>query len=147
MSDRTTAHSTFSLERNYDVPPERVFAAWSDPEAKARWFGAAEHELDFRIGGGEVNRARLDNGNRVTFQSWYRDIVPGERIVYDSTLTMEDTLSTVSITSVQLEATPKGTRLVLVEQGTYLDGQEQPAWREEGTGQWLDALGSELSTA
>ena len=48
----TVLHSTFSLERTYPVPPERVFAAWADPAAKKRWFvSKGEHELDFRAGG------------------------------------------------------------------------------------------------
>ncbi|MFD9869087.1 hypothetical protein ACFXI8_26565 [Streptomyces niveus] len=38
-----------------------------------------------------------------------------------------------------------GTRLVLTEQGTFLDDQEQPEWRERGTGDWLDALGRETA--
>jgi hypothetical protein len=33
---------------------------------------------------------------------------------------------------------------VLTEQGAYLDGLEDPAWREQGTGQQLDALDTEL---
>jgi hypothetical protein len=37
-----------------------------------------------------------------------------------------------------------GTRLVLTEQGVYLDGLEDPGWREQGTGQQLDALATEL---
>jgi hypothetical protein len=45
---------------------------------------------------------------------------------------------------VEFEPAEGGTRLVLTEQGTFLDGQEDPAWREQGTGQWLDALGTEL---
>jgi hypothetical protein len=32
------------------------------------------------------------------------------------------------------------TKVVLVESGAYLDGRELPGWREEGTGDWLDAL-------
>jgi len=46
-----------------------------------------------------------------------------------------------------VELSPAGdsTRLVLTEQGTYLDGLEQPSWREQGTGGWLDALGAELN--
>jgi hypothetical protein len=37
-----------------------------------------------------------------------------------------------------------GTRLVLTEQGAYLDGREQPAWREQGTADHLEALAGEL---
>ena len=36
--DRYVTHATFSLERSYPAPPARVFAAWADPAAKARWF-------------------------------------------------------------------------------------------------------------
>ncbi len=42
-------------------------------------------------------------------------------------------------------ADPAAARLVLTEQGTFLDGREEPAWRERGTGDWLDALGRALA--
>jgi len=51
---------------------------------------------------------------------------------------------TVSLTTVELTANGDTTRLVLTEHGAYLDGHEQPAWRQQGTGQWLDALAAEL---
>jgi uncharacterized protein YndB with AHSA1/START domain len=146
MSDRSVLHATFSLERFYTAPPDKVFAAWADPEAKARWFAGpgAEHELDFRVGGQEVNRGSHEGGPPLIFESLYRDIVAGERIVYTSALSAGGVLATVSLTTVEFEAAEGGTRLVLTEQGTFLDGREDPAWREQGTGQWLDALGAEL---
>ncbi|MET7991203.1 SRPBCC domain-containing protein [Amycolatopsis sp. NPDC005232] len=132
-------HSTFTLERRYPAPPARVFAAWADPAAKASWFGGSEHSLDFRVGGREVN-----HGGDLTFTSDYHDIVDGERIVYASTLSRPDTVTTVSVTTVELVPDGAGTRLVLTEQGTFLDGHEEPAWREQGTGDWLDKLGAHL---
>ena len=147
MSEHSIAHSTFSLERTYRVAPQLVFAAWSDPGAKARWFGVpgGEHELDFRVGGREVNRAQLDNGVQMEFESFYRDIVPDERIVYASTLSADDVVATVSTTTIQIESAPEGARLLLIEQATFLDGREQPDWRQRGTSDWLDRLGPELS--
>jgi hypothetical protein len=38
-----------------------------------------------------------------------------------------------------------GTRLILTEQGAFLDGREEPAWREQGTAAQLDALAKELT--
>jgi uncharacterized protein YndB with AHSA1/START domain len=145
MTERSAIHSTFSLERHYGVPPARVFAAWADPAAKARWFAgpASEHELDFRVGGLEVASGRHD-GQRLTFESRYADIVPDQRIVYTSTLHADDTLMTVSLTTVELSAEGGGTRLLLAEQGTFLDGLEQPGWREQGTRDQLGALDGEL---
>jgi uncharacterized protein YndB with AHSA1/START domain len=146
MSDHSVVHSTFSLERTYDAGPERVFGAWADPAAKARWFaGPAEaHELDFRVGGRELTRGRSNSGAPVEFNSMYRDIVPGQRIVYASTLSADGTVSTVSITTIEIEGTAEGTRLLLTEQATFLDGREDPRWRQQGTSDWLDALGPEL---
>jgi uncharacterized protein YndB with AHSA1/START domain len=42
VTDRSVTHATFVVERSYDAPPARVFAAWADPEAKARWFASPE---------------------------------------------------------------------------------------------------------
>jgi uncharacterized protein YndB with AHSA1/START domain/DNA-binding transcriptional ArsR family regulator len=145
MTDRSVIHSSFEIERTYPVPTARVFAAWADPAVKARWFAAGgSHELDFRVGGREVNRTRRDDGVVLTFASEYRDIVEGERIVYTSTLCTDDTPATVSLTTVQFRSTGDGTELVLVEQDSFLDGHEHPSWRERGTDGWLTALGEEL---
>src|SRR4029079_1343654 len=172
--DHNVTHATFTLERSYPVPPARVFAAWAEPAAKASWFtpgpgfghaldfriGGREeatrgpgrrpgigHELDFRIGGREVATGGPDGGPVMTFETFYRDIVPDQRIVYTSTLSTETDLMTVSLTTV--EFTPGadgGTRLVLTEQGAFLDGREQPAWREQGTADQLEALAGQLKT-
>jgi uncharacterized protein YndB with AHSA1/START domain len=145
MTDRCVVHSTFSLERVYEASTGRVFAAWADPAAKARWFSPdGPHELDFRVGGREVNRARNQDGQVLTFESRYHDIVAGQRIAYTSTLSVGENVVTVSLTTVELTPDSDTTRLVLTEHGAFLDGHEQPAWREQGTGQWLDALAAEL---
>ena len=146
--DRFVTHATFTLERSYPAPPARVFAAWADPAAKARWFTPEPdfgHELDFRVGGREVARGGQPGGPPMTFESLYRDIVPDERIVYTSTLAEGDDLVTVSLTTVEFSPADGGTRLVLTEQGAFLDGREQPAWREQGTAAQLEALAKELA--
>lgn len=147
-SVHSVTHSTFTLERDYPAAPARVFAAWADPTAKAHWFAGpdAEHELDFRVGGREtVHGHHRESGVSLTFEATYRDVVPNERLVYASTLFAGDILSTVSITTVEFRPSDTGTRLVLTEQGTFLDGQERPDWRERGTGHQLDALGKQLA--
>ncbi|MEQ0563545.1 SRPBCC domain-containing protein [Amycolatopsis sp. NEAU-NG30] len=142
----TVLHSTFTLERTYPASPERVFAAWADPAAKARWFGGETHELDFRVGGRERTGGHTPDGKQLTAASTYHDIVPGERIVYSTTLTGDDVLATVSLTTVELLAEGEATRLVLTEQDTFLDGAEKPEWREQGTSDWLTKLGKELES-
>ena len=45
----TVTHATFTLERVYPAPPQRVFAAWSDPAAKARWFAGEKDRKSTRL--------------------------------------------------------------------------------------------------
>jgi len=145
MTHHSVTHATFCLERTYQASADQVFAAWADPAAKARWFAGpdSDHQLDFRVGGREVNHGHHE-GSLLTFESFYRDIIPGERIVYTSTLSENDAVATVSLTTVIFTTAEDGTRLILTEQGTFLDDREQPSWREQGTSDWLDALAAEL---
>jgi uncharacterized protein YndB with AHSA1/START domain len=144
MTDHVVKHSTFTLERTYAASPAAVFAAWSDRDTKANWFAAEDrrYTLDFRVGGTEAVHGRV--GADLVARSEYHDIVPNERIVYTTALFTNNVLSTVSLTTVQFDRDGDGTRLVLTEQGTFLDDQEKPEWREQGTGDWLDALGRQV---
>jgi uncharacterized protein YndB with AHSA1/START domain len=141
MSNRSTEHGTFTVTRTYPVPPARVFAAWSSREAKAQWFGAPGYELDFRVGGAERNGGGPPGGPVYTYDATYRDIVDGERIVYDYVMSADDELISVSVTTVVFSPAPSGTTLTITEQGVFLDGADTPAVREKGTGELLDALG------
>jgi uncharacterized protein YndB with AHSA1/START domain len=147
MSKRSVEHATFVIERTYDASPARVFAAWADPAAKARWFGpdeSGEYELDFRIDGREINRGNGPDGEVYTYDARYRDIVPDERIVYAYDMYRDETRISVSLATVVFEAHGEGTRLVFTEQGAFLDGQDKPEYREDGTGQLLESLAAEL---
>jgi uncharacterized protein YndB with AHSA1/START domain len=142
MTDHSVKHSTFTLERTYAASPAQVFAAWADRETKARWFAPhdAAYALDFRVGGAEAAHGRTDDGAEIVAESVYRDIRAGERIVYTTLLYGRGVLATLSVTTVEFLPDGTGTHLVLTEQGTFLDDQEQPEWRQHGTGDWLDAL-------
>lgn len=48
------------------------------------------------------------------------------------------------VTTVELRPADGGTQLVLTGQGTFLDGREEPGWREHGAGEQLEALGGQL---
>jgi uncharacterized protein YndB with AHSA1/START domain len=147
MTTRSAEHATFVIERTYDAPPARVFAAWSSREAKSRWFGApdvAAYTLDFRVGGGESNRGGPHEGTVYTYESTYHEIVPDERIVYSYTMDAGETRISVSVATVEFAPAGGGTTLTLTEQGVFLDEGDTPAVREGGTKALLDALGDAL---
>jgi uncharacterized protein YndB with AHSA1/START domain len=148
MTTRSVTHSTVTLEREYDAGPAEVFRAWSDPAMKARWFAGdgTEHALDFRVGGLETARGHHD-GNLISFDTTYHEIVTDERICYTSTMTMSNVVTTTSLTTIEFVPNREGTRMVLTEHGAYLDGHELPEWREEGTSSQLDNLAKALADA
>jgi uncharacterized protein YndB with AHSA1/START domain len=134
-----------------DVPVAETFRAWADPRLKARWFaGSAEalgagYELDFRIGGREVNRVGPPGGPIYTFESEFRDIIPEQRIVYTNEMYADEARISVSVVTIQFRSQGATTQLVLTEQGVFLDGHDAAAQREEGTRSLLDSLASILN--
>src|SRR5579883_1515062 len=146
MSARSVTHATFVIERSYPVAPARVFAAWADPAAKARWFAGPDesqsgpHELDFRVGGRERVSGGPPGGPVHSYDARYHDIVPNDRIISSYDMYMDETRISSSLATVEFLAAGSGTRLIYTEQGAFLDGHDTPAQREHGTAELLDAL-------
>jgi uncharacterized protein YndB with AHSA1/START domain len=146
MTLSTVAHETFVIERIYDTPVAQTFQAWADPLLKARWFaGSADaleagYELDFRVGGREVNRGGPPGGPVYTFESEFRDIVPEQRIVYTNEMYADAARISVSVATIQFRSDEARTHLIFTEQGVFLDGHDTVAQREEGTRSLLDSL-------
>lgn len=137
-------HATFVVERSYALSSARVFAAWADPELKARWFcePGGHYELDFRVGGRKINRDGTPGGPGYTYAAEYRDIVPNERIVYTYELHAAEALAPVSSPAWPLGATEgHGTEMTLTEQIAALDGLDTAAARERDMRSLLGRLG------
>jgi uncharacterized protein YndB with AHSA1/START domain len=144
-------HADFTIERRYECTPRQTFSAFADPELKRQWFANpgnwSEHdwELDFRVGGGEINSGGDPGGTHHAFKSRFHDIVANERIVFAYDLLHDHRLFSVSLTTIEFFADGDGTRLVFTEQGAFFDDLEDPPEREHGTGKLLDALGRFLA--
>ena len=152
MTDRSVTHATFVLEHLYPVPPARVFDAWADAAAKTRWFAgaldpaAAPMAMDFRVGGTERAVSHADDGQVIVYEGLFRDIVPGERIVVANWIDVDGQRISVSQFTAEFQAYGNGTRLVVTEQGAYLDGHDSPDSRAIGIRAQLAALAAELDT-
>jgi uncharacterized protein YndB with AHSA1/START domain len=145
MTNRSVAHGSFTIERVYAAPPQRVFAAWASQAAKDRWYGSGDdflastdrYTLDFRVGGLERLDGMLPNGHAFGYEAFYQDIVDDERIVMSYDVRVDGRRASVSLMTVELAGVSGGTKLVLTEQGAFLDGLDTNDSRQDGA---LDSL-------
>jgi uncharacterized protein YndB with AHSA1/START domain len=155
MPDRSAVPAMFTIERVCPVPPAQAFAAFADPEAKARWQDSPETEVvddsdgyiefDFRVGGHERFAFAMD-GVTYSYDAEYFDIVPDQRIVYHYTMHADGKPDSISIVTIEFRADGAGTALTYTDQGVFLDGMDDPALRERGTTDLLDSLVHCLTT-
>jgi uncharacterized protein YndB with AHSA1/START domain len=150
MTLATVVHETFVIERDFDVPVAQLYRAWADPALKARWFAGsagalgAGYEIDFQVGGHEVNRGGPPGGPIYTYESQFRDIVPEQRIVYTYEMHVAGVRLSVSVATVEFLSRGAMSRLVVTEQGVFLDGHDTVAQREHGTRALLESLAATL---
>jgi uncharacterized protein YndB with AHSA1/START domain len=154
----TVTHSTFTIERSYPTTPERVFAAFADPQKKRRWYADANgrqaeiFEMDFRVGGSDRTQSRLGPdtpfpGIALTNHSTYQDIQPNRRIVLAYTMSLGDRRISASLATVEFLATDKGTDLIFTDQGAFFEGSDGPKMREQGWNHLLDGIAAEVIEA
>ncbi|CAN7367000.1 SRPBCC domain-containing protein [Variovorax sp. LjRoot84] len=85
---RDEERPSLTLRRHYEVAPDKVWRAWTDPQALKLWFGPAEivsvpvSEIDLRVGG-RFRVVMLEaNGERHEVGGVYREIVPNRKLVF-----------------------------------------------------------------
>lgn len=137
-------HDTFTIERTYRATAKQVYAAWSNIDAKAKWFAgpegwtSTERTLDFRVGGQERVGGTFPDGVRTSlFVATYFDIVEDKRILYTYEMYVSGKKISVSLVSIELfPGEGGGTRMVVTEHGAYFGGKEEAVSRIAGS-EWL----------
>jgi uncharacterized protein YndB with AHSA1/START domain len=148
MNDVITTHDTVRLTKTYDATAARVFAAWSQTPALARWYvpgdgtwdlNVVEHE--FRVGGRKHLTFGPKGGPRYSEDCRYEDIVPGRRICFSMTIASETARLTTSMVTVELIAKGARTDLILTDQVAILDGSDGPTGIREREKGWSETIG------
>ncbi len=134
------------LARSYPVAPEKVWRAWTDPQALRQWFRPNASfaipvvETDVRVGGGFRILMTDAKGEEFDLTGVYREVVPERKLVM--TWGWKNQPGQESLVTVTLRPSGQGTQLELRHE-RYLDFENQPT-HEQGWNGALDQLGQLL---
>jgi uncharacterized protein YndB with AHSA1/START domain len=127
------------VERIFDAPRERVFAAYTDPQLIPEWWGplgttTSVEVMDVEPGGSWRFVIHNSDGSKTSFRGTYRELVPPERIV--QTFEWEGLPGHVSVETATFEDLGDRTRM----RGTSLfhTTEERDGMIESGMGRGMN---------
>jgi uncharacterized protein YndB with AHSA1/START domain len=106
---------SLGITRHYPVAPERVWRAWTDPQALSRWFGPGEPDsvtradLDVRAGGRYLIAFHTQDGEEHEVSGEYQEVEINRRLSF--TWAWKSTPDRVSRVMIELRPTAEGTEL------------------------------------
>jgi uncharacterized protein YndB with AHSA1/START domain len=116
------ATGTVRLHRVLRAPPERVYRAFLDADAMAKWlppngYTGKVHEMDARAGGRfRMSFTSFTTGQSHSFGGEYLELVPGERLRYTDRFDDPGLPGEMQVT-VTLRQVACGTELTVVQEG------------------------------
>jgi uncharacterized protein YndB with AHSA1/START domain len=155
-------YGTVSQEVVVTAPVRLVWAAFSEPDFRGRWFSlpgersSRAHALDFRVGGEEVTRSTFNNVETpevLELRARFVDIQPERSITTLTEFRLNGALRIASVATTKLDAIDGGTRVSYTEQyqcfGLVGDGSgaQERGEREGGTRFMLRRLAIALDEA
>ncbi len=114
--------STIRLHRVLKAPPERVYRAFLDPAANAKFlppngFTCTVHEMDPKVGGKfRMTFANFTSGNGHSFGGEYLELKPNERLVYTDKFDDPNLPGEIRVT-IDLKKVSCGTEMHIVQAG------------------------------
>lgn len=114
--------NTVRLHRVLAARPEKVYRAFLDPDAMARWlppngFTGKVHEQEPKVGGRyRMSFTNFTTGTVMAFGGEYLELVPGERLRYTDVFDDPNLPGEIRVT-VTLKAVSCGTELDIVQEG------------------------------
>jgi len=134
----TTNTNTIRLHRVLRATPERIYRAFLDADAMAKWlppngFTGKVHQLDAKVGGTyKMSFTNFTTGHSHSFGGTYRELKPYERIVHtdkfdDANLPgeMQTTISLKPVScGTEVNVTQEGVPPMIPAEACYLGWQE-----------------------
>lgn len=114
--------STVRIHRVLRTEPEKVYRAFLDPDAKAKWlppngFTGKVHELDAKVGGRyRMSFTNFTTGQTHSFGGTFVELTPHERIRYTDTFEDPNLAGEIQVT-ITLKEVMCGTELNVVQEG------------------------------
>lgn len=129
---------TVQLHRVVRTPPERLYKAFTDPDAMVKWlpphgFTAKVHHMDVKVGGSfKMSFTNFTTGKSHSFGGTYLELEPGQRLrytdVFDDPNLPGEMVTTVTLSKVfcgtDLKVTQEGIPDVIPVEACYLGWQE-----------------------
>ena len=143
--DWVSRYMDIPVVRELDAPPDLVYRAWTTPSLIREWWSAGigdmvTTDIDLRPGGAWRYAMRTHAGAEVAFHGEYREVIPGERLVF--TEVFEDRPHAEALTTVTFAPAPAGrTALsILVRYGNVADRDAHREYMTAGLREALDLL-------
>ena len=114
--------NTIRLHRVFHATPERIYRAFLDPDAMAKWlppngFTGKVHHVDARVGGTyRMSFTNFSSGHSHSFGGEYLELVPNERIRHTDVFEDPNLPGTI-VTTIVLTKVSVGTGVSIVQEG------------------------------
>ncbi len=114
--------STITLHRVFKAAPEKIYKAFLDADAQAKWlppngFTCKVHHLDGKVGGTyKMSFTNFSSGKSHSFGGKYLDLKPSEYIRYSDKFD-DPNLPGEMITSVTIKQVSCGSDVTIVQEG------------------------------
>ena len=113
---------TIRMHRVLRAPPERVYRAFLDPHAIAKWlpphgFTCTVHHMDPKVGGTfKMSFTEFDSGQSHAFGGEYLELVPNEKLYYTDVFDDPDLKSDIKVLVI-LKKLSSGTDMTITQSG------------------------------
>jgi uncharacterized protein YndB with AHSA1/START domain len=114
--------NTVHLHRVFTAKPEKVYRAFLDPDAMAKWlppngFTCRVHHMDAKVGGTyKMSFTNFTTKKRTSFGGEYRELVENERLRYTDNFDDPNLTGEIQVTVI-LKNVSLGTEMSIVQEG------------------------------